>query len=347
MGEPFLRARSAGVSAQAGDIEEALLGKVPDDEIAQRFGRTPESVKVQRGKRNIPKVDPRYKPWTPEQESLLGTAPDPEVAKRLGRKGPGVAAHRSSLGIPAFVRPRVPKPPSWRPPKPRGPSRPFTAAEDRLIGQGSDAEVAAALGRAFHSIIARRYFLKRPKFAAKVRPWTREEEELLGTIEDRKFARRFRRTYHAVAARRLMKGISPFNPGRKPWRPVDDQILGTRPDDQIAKLLGRSLSSVKERRSKLGIPNRWSRRPTQESVGPRRRCSSWARHRTHRSPANSAAPLSPCSANGRGSRSPYSEAVDLVPRKVIRKLPGIRRILIPVSQIARMLDGAHCQVATM
>lgn len=36
----------------------------------------------------------------------------------------------------------------------------------------------------------------------------------------------------------------------------------------------------------------------------------------------------------------------LVRRKIIKKLPGIRRILIPVNQIATMLEGAHAQPAT-
>lgn len=36
----------------------------------------------------------------------------------------------------------------------------------------------------------------------------------------------------------------------------------------------------------------------------------------------------------------------LVRRKIINKLPGIRRIVIPVNQIARLLDGVHAQPAT-
>lgn len=36
----------------------------------------------------------------------------------------------------------------------------------------------------------------------------------------------------------------------------------------------------------------------------------------------------------------------LVRKKIIKKLPGIRRILIPVNQIATMLEGAHAEPAT-
>jgi hypothetical protein len=81
-----------------------LLGVLPDEEIAARFHRTLESVKVTRGKLHIPKPDPKRRNWTPAEDKVLGTASDVEIGSRLHRNPGCVYQRRRQLGIPAAKR---------------------------------------------------------------------------------------------------------------------------------------------------------------------------------------------------------------------------------------------------
>ena len=61
--------------------EDALLGTMPDKDVAERIGRTPTAVPAHRSDLGIPnffKRKPPRKPprWTPEKDVLLGTMPD-------------------------------------------------------------------------------------------------------------------------------------------------------------------------------------------------------------------------------------------------------------------------------
>src|SRR5207253_5189264 len=92
--------------------EENLLGKMADEELARRFNRTLESVKVHRGKLGIPVFAPKRRNWKPHEDALLGTAPDEEIARKLGRSLGVVYQRRAALGIPC--RPKV-KCNAWTP----------------------------------------------------------------------------------------------------------------------------------------------------------------------------------------------------------------------------------------
>jgi hypothetical protein len=63
----------------------ALLGTMPDEEVAERTGHSANGVRVKRCKLGIP--HPSGPGWTAEELELLGKAPDAEVAALLGRKG--------------------------------------------------------------------------------------------------------------------------------------------------------------------------------------------------------------------------------------------------------------------
>jgi hypothetical protein len=76
----------------------ALLGTLPDAEVATRTGRTPSAVRQKREERSIPNPDDNR--WTAEAVALLGTMPDAEVARRLGRSVSAVVQKRVKLGIP-------------------------------------------------------------------------------------------------------------------------------------------------------------------------------------------------------------------------------------------------------
>src|SRR5262249_4590465 len=57
--------------------ERALLGTMPDAEVAAQLGRSIHTVRIYRLSLGIPNIRvPSADEWTSEQEALLGTAPD-------------------------------------------------------------------------------------------------------------------------------------------------------------------------------------------------------------------------------------------------------------------------------
>jgi hypothetical protein len=77
--------------------ELALLGTMPDEDVAARIGRTATGVRVKRSRCGIP--NPAGPWWTAEETALLGTLPGREVAQRLGRSLESVRQKRKKLGI--------------------------------------------------------------------------------------------------------------------------------------------------------------------------------------------------------------------------------------------------------
>src|SRR5262249_23632634 len=96
LGQYFDPAHGAGWS----DAELQLLGTAPDDEVAQRTGRTANAVRVKRTRLGIP--DPGGHGWTAAELALLGTAPDEEVAAQVGRTPGAVCQKRCKLEIPTY-----------------------------------------------------------------------------------------------------------------------------------------------------------------------------------------------------------------------------------------------------
>jgi hypothetical protein len=78
--------------------EIALLGQLPDAEVARKIGRTVSAVRQKREELGIP--NPTTTHWNAEGIALLGTLPDAEVAQRLGRSVASVTRKRCKLGIP-------------------------------------------------------------------------------------------------------------------------------------------------------------------------------------------------------------------------------------------------------
>ena len=110
---------------------------------------------------------------------------DAEVARLIGRHPHVVAKHRRRLGIPALRR-----------------RRPWTRAEDRLLGTLPDPAVGKRIGRLPSTVGHRRRKLgiaRHPQRGA----FTPEEDRLLGTMPDPQVARRLHRSLasvHATAA---------------------------------------------------------------------------------------------------------------------------------------------------
>ena len=132
----------------------------------------------------------------------MGTMPDAKLAKQLHRKVAAVAERRQILGIHSPTS-------KWRA---------WTAEEDGLLAQLSNAAVARRLDRRLRDVRLRRAQLTRLEKRIRAKP------------------------ARAVIRRARF------------WTPERDALLGTRPDTEIAALLGCSRKAVKLRRRSKNIP---------------------------------------------------------------------------------------------
>jgi hypothetical protein len=87
--------------------EIALVGKLPDKEVARRTGRTLYAVQTRRNRLKLPNALGARIKWLPGEVRLLGTAPDKEIARRLGRPVLSVKRKRLALGVAAKRKSRL------------------------------------------------------------------------------------------------------------------------------------------------------------------------------------------------------------------------------------------------
>jgi hypothetical protein len=133
--------------------ELALLGKMPDAELAKRLGRTVGAVALRRSRLNIANYGHpagKFKRWTPGEVALLGTVPDRLLARKLKRTRIAVNCKREQLGIPAQIEGYH----RWRP------------EDEAILGQRSDEYIAKQLGISVVAVRDRRHalkILKRPR----------------------------------------------------------------------------------------------------------------------------------------------------------------------------------------
>ncbi|MBI1913582.1 MAG: hypothetical protein HYS12_02325 [Planctomycetes bacterium] len=101
-----IRSWGNGRSGQADDEplwtaeEVALVGVLPDEEVAQRTGRTLNAVRLKR--KLLRRPNPKYPhwrrlPWTPEQDELVLTLPPAEAAARTGHTFYAVRTRKNKL----------------------------------------------------------------------------------------------------------------------------------------------------------------------------------------------------------------------------------------------------------
>ena len=166
--------------------ENALLGKIPDQEIAERLGLTRNAVAEQRLRLGI-RRSPR--PWTDAELALLGTASDAKVARMIKRGAGAVTRKRNSLGIRAAG------------------DIPWTDEEIALLGTASDREIALRLSKTKCVVQAER---DRRGIAPFFERWTEEELSWLGTDTDEVVAKALGRTKIAVQLRRKKAGVPAF-----------------------------------------------------------------------------------------------------------------------------------------
>ena len=77
----------------------ALLGDLPDDEVARRTGRSWNAVRQKREALGIPNPVPVCRRWTAEEDALVRSLPCEEAARRTGRSLGAVSQRRLALGI--------------------------------------------------------------------------------------------------------------------------------------------------------------------------------------------------------------------------------------------------------
>jgi hypothetical protein len=76
----------------------ALLGTMPDEEVASQIGRSVRAVRLKREKMGIPNPT-GMDVWKPAELALLGTLPDREVSRRTGRTLSATRQKRYQLKI--------------------------------------------------------------------------------------------------------------------------------------------------------------------------------------------------------------------------------------------------------
>ncbi len=81
----------------------ALLGRLPDKEVAHRAGIDWKYVAAKRKTLGIAYRAARFRPWTEAEIVLLGTMPDHQLAKQSDRTKVAIGLLRCKRrGVPAF-----------------------------------------------------------------------------------------------------------------------------------------------------------------------------------------------------------------------------------------------------
>jgi len=134
----------------------ALLGKIPDGEVARIYGMNILSVHKKRvalGIRCYARKSKTWHYWTKKEIALLGKMPDTDVALRTGIKKASVAWKRGKLEIPAFTQKR-----------PKKLLTDWTRKEIAVLGKMTDAAAAATLDLAHSAVRLKRISLGIPPF---------------------------------------------------------------------------------------------------------------------------------------------------------------------------------------
>jgi hypothetical protein len=156
---------------------------LPDDDIAERTGRTVGAVRRQRTLRGI--KNPLSGRWTAKEIAQLGTASDEELGKRIGRSRQACAQKRFALGIPS---------PEWA----------WKDEEIALLCTDTDEKVGERIGRTVTACAAHRQMLRIPSVEPE---WTDDEIAMLGTDTDAAVAERIGRTEKACSVKRFKLGV--------------------------------------------------------------------------------------------------------------------------------------------
>jgi len=187
----------------------ALLGKLPDERVAEIMGISRKSVMGKRKRLGIESFavgTQFWHPWTEEEIARLGITTDRELAEQLGIQPMCVTAKRRQLGIESFTKASGLKA-----------SREWTERELALLGTKTDNEVARELGLAKGIVWKKRNQLGISTiFSSKRSPvkWTPHILARLGNEPLQKIAEDIGVTREAVRQKCIKLGITARS-GRK------------------------------------------------------------------------------------------------------------------------------------
>ncbi len=228
----------------------ALLGQIPDQELARRAGVGVDTVATERQRRGIEACYAKRDPirWTPEMIERLGTASDREVAEELRIPRSCVRRKRTLLGIPPFfptqahVRPRTAK---------------WTRKNLALLGKVTDKELARRMKVSYTTVNGKRRQLGIPPYRPPARriEWTEEMLALLGKVCDSTVAKRYGISSFSVFRKRRELGIPPClnNYSVVPTPELMALLRLPLPSLELEHRTGLHRSTIRSLRTKMGI----------------------------------------------------------------------------------------------
>lgn len=181
----------------------ALLGKLPDERVAEIIRISRKSVLGKRKRLGIESFavgTQFWHPWTEEEIARLGKTTDRELAEQLGIQPMCVTAKRRQMGIESFAKASGLKT-----------SRVWTEREIALLGTKPDAEVARELGLGVGVVWKKRNQLGMPTDSSSMRSpvkWTPEVLTRLGKEPLQKIAEDIGVTREAVRQKCVKLGIT-------------------------------------------------------------------------------------------------------------------------------------------
>lgn len=220
-------------------MEDALLGKLTDGEVAEKLNRTLSAVRDRRKFLGKPAVGYAPQPFRMEREPrdryarLFATKSNQELRAILGWSHKRIHTRRRQLAD-GKVRKQQPE---------------WTLEEDRLLGTKPDEALARKFGRPVSAVRHRR---GKKRIRLK-KDWRPEDDKVLGTRTDHEIALLLGRSVTNVAWRRNKLGIPPKAKAR-PWTPEEESLLGQKPDQELARKFGRTVVAVEARRIQLNRP---------------------------------------------------------------------------------------------
>jgi hypothetical protein len=91
--------RESNIAPRWPAADLALLGGLPDDEVARRTGRSWNAVRQKREALGVPNPAPACRRWTPADDALVRSLPREEAARRTGRSVGAISQRRIALGM--------------------------------------------------------------------------------------------------------------------------------------------------------------------------------------------------------------------------------------------------------
>ncbi len=249
---PFAFARDSSVGLSRYRWPEHLLdllGKIPDQTIAQRARVCIPTVIKERRRRRISPFRPLRQPvkWTAPMIQRLGKASDAEVGAELGIRKASVRYKRHLLAIPPYSDPAS-----------RGHGYPWNAWAVKLLGKASDKELAKKLGVSTATVFMKRRELGIASFgrAPKRFPWTKKTMTMIGTRPDKALAKQLDTTKTAVAWKRIELGrpAFPYRPPKRIARTVALRKILKLPNRLLRERHGMARSTASYLRAEMGIP---------------------------------------------------------------------------------------------